>query len=125
MFSQFEVRSNLSKNISLAVHKPSNNYVAIKRIMADNSDEELKSILEEISLVLKLQHSSIIEIHSVYVQDMDVLIVYPFFCFGSCKEAMKNFFFTGFPEIISALIIKDVLHGLDYLHSRDIIHRFA
>ena len=36
---------------------------------------------------------------------------------------MKNYFPTGFPEIIAALILRDVLSALDYLSKRGIIHR--
>lgn len=52
-------------------------------------------------------------IFKVFVENLDVNVIYPFYCFGSCKEAMKNFFFTGFPEIICVLILKDILSALD------------
>lgn len=120
----YEIRATFSKSVFLALHKPSTQFVALKRISADSyPDEEFKIICEEIKNVLSLSHENIIKIHSVFVNNLDLNVIYPFYCFGSCKEAMKNFFFTGFPEVISALILRDVITALDYLHRRGIIHR--
>lgn len=124
MFGDYQIRTTFSNNVSLALHKPTTQYVALKRISADNyGDEEFKDICEEIKHVLLFDHKSIIKINEVFVKDFDINVVYTFYCFGSCKEAMKNFFFTGFPEIISALILKDLLGALDYLQRRGVIHR--
>lgn len=122
MFGDYEIKSNVSKSVHIAVHKPSNKYVAIKKISADSyGDEEFKLICEEITM--DLQHKNIVKIQAAFIKDFDIHVVYPFFCFGSCKEAIKNFFFTGFPEVVCALILKDLLKAIDYLHSRGIIHR--
>lgn len=124
MFQDYEVRQSFSKHVSLVLSKTSNKYFALKRIPIDKFDEEnFRKICEEIKIIKDLQHDNIIKIHSVFVKELDVNIIYPFFCFGSCKEAIKNFFLTGFPEIICSLVLKDVLLAVDYLHSRGIIHR--
>lgn len=128
MFCDYQIRATFSKspisNVFLALHKPSSQYFALKRISADHYvDEDFKSICDEIKTVLSLNHRSIIKIHSVFVTDYDINVIFPFYCFGSCKEAIANFFFTGLPEIVSCLILKDVLTALDYLHKRGIIHR--
>ena len=124
MFDNYVLRATFSNNVSLALHKPTNEYVALKRISADSyQDEEFKNICDEIKNVLLFNHPNIIRINEVFVKDLDINVIYKFYCFGSCKEAMKNFFFTGFPEIIGSLILKDILTALDYLHKRGIIHR--
>lgn len=124
MFGDYQIRATFSKSVFLAMHKPSTQYVALKRISADSySDEEFKNICDEVRNVLLFSHPNIIKIHSVFVRNLDINVIYPFYCFGSCKEAMKNFFFTGFPEVISCLILKDILLALEYLHKRGIIHR--
>jgi serine/threonine protein kinase len=122
--SDYEARFNFGKSVCLAVEKSTNKFVTLKRITADNYfDEDFKKICDEITLIKDCKHKNIIKIHAVFVRDFDLCVVYPFFGFGSCKEAIKNLFFTGFPEIIAALILKDVLLAIDYLHSRGIIHR--
>jgi serine/threonine protein kinase len=122
MFGDYEIRSNVSKSVYIASHKPTNDFVAVKTVSADECGaEEFKLICDEITL--DFQHKNIIRIRAAFVKDLEVHIVYPFYCFGSCKEAMKNFFVTGFPEAIACLILKDLLHAVEYLHSRGIIHR--
>lgn len=122
MFGDYEIRSNVSKSVFIALHKPSNNFVAIKKLSVDNfGDEEFKLICEE--MTLDLEHKNIIKVLASFVKDQDVHIVYPFYCFGSCKEAMKNYFYAGFPEVIASLIVRDVLQAIEYLHSCGIIHR--
>lgn len=124
MFNDYQIRAVFSKSVYLALHKPSSQYVALKRILADNySDDDFRSICSEISILKVLKHPNIISIDSVFVKNFDINVVFPFYCFGSCREAIKTFFFTGFPEIISALILRDVLTALDYLHKRGFIHR--
>jgi STE20-related kinase adapter protein alpha len=98
--------------------------VALKKISVDKyNDENFKKICEEVKIIKDLQHENVVQIYAVFVKDLEVHTVYPFFCFGSCKEAIKNFFTSGFPEIICALILKDLLLAVEYLHSRGIIHR--
>lgn len=124
MFGDYQIRATFSKSVYLALHKPSSQYVALKRISADSYvDEEFKSICEEIKIVLSFDHQNIVRIHAAFVKNFDINIVYPFYCFGSCKEAMITFFPTGLPETSSCLILRDILTALDYLHKRGVIHR--
>lgn len=125
MFGDYEIKSNVSKSVHIAVLKTTSKYVAIKKISADSYDDvEFKKITKEITLEkLDLEHRNIVKIQDVFIKDFDIHVVYPFYCYGSCKEAIKNFFFCGFPEIMCALILKDLLKAIDYLHSRGIIHR--
>ncbi|CRK88162.1 CLUMA_CG001947, isoform A [Clunio marinus] len=124
MFGDYEAKAVFSRSVYLAFYKPSNKYVALKRISADNTtDEEMSRVCHEISYLRELNHPNILTIESVFVKNFDINIIFPFYCFGSCSEAIKNFFFTGFPEIIAALILRDMLTALDYLHKRGIVHR--
>lgn len=123
MFGNYQIKTTLSAKTVLALHNQQ--YVALKRISADDYlDDDFKNICEEIKIVMSFSHQNIIKIHSVFVRDYDINVIYPFYCFGSCREAMKNFFFTGLPEIVSCLILKDLLTALEYLHNRGIIHRY-
>lgn len=120
----YQIKATFSKSVFLALHKPSAQYVALKRISADNhSDDEFKAICAEIKLLKELQHQNIVTIEAAFVKNLEINVIYPFFCFGSCKEAIKNFFPRGFPEVVVALILRDVLTALDYLHKRGIVHR--
>lgn len=150
MFGDYRVITNFNKNVFLAFHRPSSQYVALKKISADSYvDEDFKDISEEIKRVLSFNHPNIISFYSVFVDKFDINVVLPFFCFGNCDDALKKYFYTGFPEserkttrpyekksllliwshfccfsVICAFILRDVLTGLEYLHRRQIIHRW-
>lgn len=125
MFSEnYQIKTTFGKNVYLAQRKCSGDFVALKKIPIDScTDEQLRKIVEETRLIQLLDSPHIITVQSVFVQGFDVYFIYPFFCFGSCKEAMTNFFVSGFPECIAALILRDVLTALEYLHRRGIVHR--
>lgn len=126
MIGDYQIRAHFGKSVYLAIHKPTSQYYALKRIAADNySDEEFKSICAEIQNISKLKHPNIIQTKGIFVKNCDINVLYPFYCFGSTKEAMKNFFFTGFPELVASLILRDVLAALEYLHKRGILHRLV
>jgi STE20-related kinase adapter protein alpha len=142
MFGDYQIITNFNKNVHLAFHRPSSQHVALKRISADSYiDEDFREISDEIKIILSFNHPNIVSIYSVFVDKFDINVILPFFCFGSCEDAMKKYFFTGFPEsklkccnidsidyhvyflVICAFILRDLLTGLEYLHKRQIIHR--
>lgn len=59
-----------------------------------------------------------------FVSGQEVCIVSPLMGFGSCRDLLNAHFNEGLPEPAVALILKDVLEGLDYIHKKGIIHRF-
>lgn len=71
----------------------------------------------------QFNHFNILSFHSAFVNNFEVYVIAPIMNFCSCREAMNNFFTTGFPEIIVSLLLRDVLLGLDYLHKKGFIHR--
>jgi len=124
MFSDYEIKTTCSKSVYLVQHSASNKYFALKKIAVDGfAEEEFKQLCEEIKTIHHFNHPNIIKIHDVFVSNYNVNVIYPFFCFGSCKETMNNFLSTGFPEIIAALILRDLLLAVEYLHKKGIIHR--
>lgn len=99
MFGDYQIRTSFGKNVFLVLHKPTTEYFALKRISADSyTDEDFKAISSEIQTLLLISHPNIIQIKTTFVKSCDINVIYPFYCFGSAKEAMKNFFFTGFSE---------------------------
>lgn len=68
-------------------------------------------------------HPHILQLHAVFVNNFEVFLISPIMCYCSCRDAMNNFFKTGFPELIISLILRDVLLGLEYLHRKGFVHR--
>lgn len=70
-----------------------------------------------------ISHPNIHCINTSFVYEMNVFVVSPLMIYGSAKMQILNKFVTGLPEIIVALILRDVLVGLEYLHKKGYIHR--
>lgn len=88
----------------------------------------------------------VLPLYTAFVTNLDVYVISPIMCYNSCRDAMNTyfttgehtkytwqtsakyiskiqFFFTGFPEILVCLILRDVLYGLEYMHKKEFIHR--
>lgn len=71
----------------------------------------------------QFNHPHILSFYSTFVSNLDVVLVAPIMCFGSCRDLLNNFFVAGLPELVVSLILRDVLLGLEYLHRKGFIHR--
>lgn len=86
-------------------------------------NEKTNLVLNEILTMRSLSHLNIHSIITSFVDEMDVFVVSPLMAYGSAKLQITNKFVTGLPEIAVALILRDVLIGLEYLHKKGYIHR--
>lgn len=114
----------LKKNIEIIfmfLFCSKNVYVCVKKYSMVNEKPNL--VLNEILTMRSLSHANIQFIHTCFVDQMNVCIVSPLTTYGSAKMQITNNFSTGLPEIIVALILRDVLFGLEYLHKKGYIHR--
>ncbi|VVD00541.1 unnamed protein product, partial [Leptidea sinapis] len=81
-----------------AIYKPLDHSVAIKRYFVDKSKEKATLIQE-------------------------LYVVSPLMEFGSCRDILDRYFRDGLPELACAIILRDVLLALQYLHKQFYIHR--
>ncbi|KAG8961306.1 hypothetical protein FRC00_012661, partial [Tulasnella sp. 408] len=96
---------------------------AIKKLNWDHEDTEasvkfFKSFVNELSLMAELSHPNIIELVG-FVEDMekyDAWIVLPWEANGNVREFLQSGEWD-IPERIS--LIKDVVNGVEYLHTRE------
>lgn len=71
----------------------------------------------------QFNHPNIMYFHTAFVHNFELYVVSPLMCYGSSRDTMNNYFVTGFPELMVALILKDVAQGVEYLHKKGFIHR--
>ncbi|KAF2897660.1 hypothetical protein ILUMI_08527 [Ignelater luminosus] len=109
--------------VHLAKHIPSDKMVAIKRFNMDKIKEESNLVEHEIILTRQLQHPNITRYYSSFVIGPEVCVVSPLMAFGSCRDLLNTHFSHGLPENAIALILREVLEGLDYIHKKGFIHR--
>eukprot|EP01103_Thecamoeba_quadrilineata_P021067 TRINITY_DN941_c0_g1_i3.p1 TRINITY_DN941_c0_g1~~TRINITY_DN941_c0_g1_i3.p1 ORF type:complete len:701 (-),score=131.14 TRINITY_DN941_c0_g1_i3:521-2623(-) len=123
-----------------AVHKTTGDRVAIKCVdkppmpeaedMDDEEDEEeeieretrLRNLKREILIMKTLQHPNIVKLFDVFMDPTKYYLILELM--PNCKELYENIIERGYYSESSARhVIAQILHGLDYLHSRGIAHR--
>lgn len=103
-----------------SVDKRSGQSVAIKVIDVENAEDEVEDIIQEISILSELHSPYVTQYHGSYLKGSDLWIVMEFCSGGSCGDLMKPGLIQE--EYIS-IIIRELLLGLDYLHSDKKLHR--
>ncbi|KAM8710999.1 hypothetical protein ACLKA7_017607 [Drosophila subpalustris] len=100
-----------------------NRVVVIKKFSLEaENDAELKKLFAEILCCRQFKHTNINKILHSFISEMDVFILYPYMCFGTCQMLLESIFTNGFPETLIALIFKDILSALLYIHMNDFVH---
>ncbi|ESO09060.1 hypothetical protein HELRODRAFT_110003 [Helobdella robusta] len=109
--------------VYLARKQNTNQVYAVKIIDLDKCELNLETIKHEMTMHKTLKHKNILPIIDNFVMNGCLWVIMPLCGFGSCKDLIHAHFHAGLPELCVALILKDVLSALVYLHSRYIIHR--
>ncbi|PNY25871.1 Isocitrate dehydrogenase [NAD] subunit, mitochondrial [Tolypocladium capitatum] len=102
------------------VDKRTGHAVAIKVIDIENAEDEVEDIIQEIAILSELQSPYVTKYYGSYAKGAELWIVMEFCAGGSCADLMK-------PGLIGedyiAIIARELLLGLDYLHSDKKLHR--
>ncbi|KAG5983386.1 hypothetical protein E4U55_000062 [Claviceps digitariae] len=102
------------------VDKRTGEAVAIKLIDIENADDEVEDIIQEIAILSELQSPYVTKYYGSYAKGAELWIVMEFCAGGSCADLMK-------PGLIGedyiAIILRELLLGLDYLHADKKLHR--
>ncbi|XP_047987536.1 STE20-related kinase adapter protein alpha [Leguminivora glycinivorella] len=106
-----------------ALYKPNKQHVAVKRYFVDNSKENANLIQQDILTRKELQHQNILPYLTSFVHGRELYVVSPLMTFGSCRDVLDRYFHEGLPELACAIILRDVLLALQYLHKQLYIHR--
>ncbi|KAL4710637.1 hypothetical protein ACJJTC_003273 [Scirpophaga incertulas] len=106
-----------------ALYKPTDRNVALKRYFVDKSKEKATLIQQDIMIRKELQHPNILPYLTSFVHGKELYVVSPLMTFGSCRDILDRYFHEGLPELACALILRDVLLALQYLHRQLYVHR--
>ncbi|KAF8647096.1 hypothetical protein AX16_006930 [Volvariella volvacea WC 439] len=105
-------------------HIPSGNIVALKIINLDTSDDDVSDIQREVALLTQLRDApNITKYYGCYMDGPRVWIVMEFAQGGSVLSLMKASNDSCIEERFVAVIIREVLVALSYLHKVPVIHR--
>ncbi|KAJ5312234.1 hypothetical protein N7508_003064 [Penicillium antarcticum] len=94
--------------------------VAIKIIDVENAEDEVDDIIKEIAILSELKSPYVTKYHGSYLKGSNLWIIMEFCSGGSCHGLLR-------PGVIHeeyiAIILRELLRGLDYLHADQKLHR--
>ncbi|KAG2412574.1 serine/threonine-protein kinase 24 [Aspergillus terreus] len=94
--------------------------VAIKIIDVENAEDEVDDIIQEIAILSELNSPYVTRYHGSFLKGSSLWIIMEFCSGGSCSDLMRP---GLIPEEYIMIILRELLKGLDYLHSDKKLHR--
>ena len=98
-------------------------YFAIKAIDLEQSRANLDDVRREAKAMSLLAHPNILRAHCSFTVDSHLWVVTPFMAAGSLHSIISSSFPDGLPEPCIAIILKEILNALSYLHNQGHVHR--
>ena len=84
------------------------------------ANDDVRDIIEEISILAGLNSPYVTKYYGSFLKGSDLWIIMEFCSGGSCSDLMKA---GNIPEDYIMIIVKELLMGLEYLHSDKKLHR--
>ncbi|KAJ1978094.1 hypothetical protein H4R34_003332 [Dimargaris verticillata] len=94
--------------------------VAIKIIDLESAEDEIEDIQLEIQILSQMDSQYVTRYFGSYLKNTNLWIVMEYCAGGSCADLMKP---GLIPEIYIAIIMREVIRGLEYLHTERKLHR--
>ncbi|RXK35442.1 STE/STE20/YSK protein kinase [Tremella mesenterica] len=104
------------KGYEIKTSKP----VAIKIIDLESAEDEIDDIQQEIQILGQLDSEFVIRYHGSYLKGSNLWIIMEYCSGGSCADLMKA---GVFKEEYIAILARELLRGLEYLHGENKLHR--
>lgn len=101
-------------------------HVAIKMINMEKlpKEESMDELRREIIIINKCNHTNILKYFVSFINDTELWLVLPLVECGSLANVIKEKAPNGIKnEVLLASIMKQIVEGLTYFHSKGLIHR--
>ena len=109
--------------VSLGMHKLSRKLVAIKSINKEYLSEEKQKnkVMHEVGILLRLRHPSIVKLFETFETGRHILLVMELCAGGDLLNYVRKR--KKIEEDSAKYIFKQIIEGLGYIHSKNILHR--
>ena len=116
--------------VFLALHAVTAELMAVKQVdmpsdagiaLSAKKNNMIEALKHEISLLRELRHPNIVQYLGSNSDDEHLNIFLEYVAGGSVASMLVNY--GSLPEPLCANFVRQILQGLCYLHSKDIIHR--
>ncbi|KAK1760493.1 Serine/threonine-protein kinase [Echria macrotheca] len=122
--SHYQVLEELGRGsfgvVYKAIEKATGETVAIKHIDLESSEDDIQEIQQEISVLSTCASSYVTQYKASFLRGHKLWIVMEYLGGGSCLDLLKS---GTFSEGHIAIICRELLFGLEYLHAEGKIHR--
>ncbi|KAB1206620.1 Serine/threonine-protein kinase BLUS1 [Morella rubra] len=106
-----------------AICVPMDSTVAIKAINLDQASTDFNYVRREAKTLSLLSHPNILNAHCSFTVDRSFWVVMPFMSAGSLQYIISSSFPDGLSEPCIAIVLKETLRALSYLHIQGHLHR--
>lgn len=126
--NSYQILHEIGSGVSAVVYKAAclplnSSVVAIKAIDLERSRANLDDVRREAKTMALLSHPNILRAHCSFTVDSHLWVVMPFMAAGSLHSIISSSFPDGLSEPCIAIILKEILTALSYLHNQGHIHR--
>ncbi|KAL4283464.1 hypothetical protein GQ457_16G029630 [Hibiscus cannabinus] len=124
----YRIVDEIGVGVSAVVYKaeciPLNSaVVAIKAIDLDQFKADFDNIRRETKTMSLLSHPNILNAHCCFTVGRRLWVVMPFMSGGSLQSIISSSFPDGLSEQCIAVVLKETLNALSYLHNQGHLHR--
>ncbi|KAJ4383101.1 hypothetical protein N0V85_008514 [Neurospora sp. IMI 360204] len=107
------------------IDKTTGETVAIKHIDLESSEDDIQEIQQEISVLSTCASSYVTQYRASFLRGHKLWIVMEYLGGGSCLDldSVRQLKPGNFSEVHLAIVCRELLLGLDYLHAEGKIHR--
>ena len=105
--------------VRLAKHKPTKQTRAIK--ILKKSQIKMENLINEISILSKLSHPSIMQIYEIFEDSVNIYIISEYCKGGELFDIISQK--GSFTEKEACLIMKQLMSGICYCHQNGIVHK--
>ena len=110
--------------VRMVTHRKTGAKFALKRLSLENiSPKNLQRVIEEVKILLELDHPNIVKLDAVYQTEDEIYLVQELCKGGDLFDRLDAQPDEHYSEAQCARLVKQILSAVRYIHSRGIIHR--